>query len=88
MKNKAIKTVLGYSLGILFLGTILYLLFLYWDTIFSVIVAIYAIVYGLVYVIGIVMLIIVTPSYFFIELVKERNALRKKVQELEDRLGL
>ena len=87
MKNKAVKTVLEYSLGILFWVVVLYFLYPYWGTIFDAIAVAYGIIYALAFIVG-VFFIIVLSFCSLINLIKERNALRKKVQELEGRLGL
>jgi hypothetical protein len=87
MKNKAIKTVLAYGLGILFWIIVLYLLYPYWETVLFVIAAAGGLLYVLAHFLWIFVLFAL-PFMFLIGVVKERNALRKKVEELEDRLGL
>ena len=69
--------------GVSFWGIILYLLFCHWEIVVDVFLAVYTLVFSLYYVVGTVFFIIVLPSYCLIKLVKERNTLRKKVQELE-----
>ncbi len=87
MKSKAVKTVFGHSLVILCWIAALYFLYPYWDTVFAVIVATFGLVYVLAHFAWLFILVVVLPIWFLIALVKERNALRKKVEELEDRLG-
>jgi len=87
MKSKAVKTALEYGLGILFWIVILYFLYPYWETVFIVIAGTCGLLYILAHVAWILVLIAL-PFAFLIGIVKDRNALRKKVRELEDKLGL
>jgi len=87
MKGKAVKTVLGYSLAIFFWVIVLYFLYPYWEWIIITSFAAGWLAYVLLICIGMLFLIIVLPLSLIIDVVKERNALRKKVEELEERIG-
>ncbi len=87
MKNKTVKNALGYCLVVLFWIAVLYFSYPYWEAIFDTM----AVAYGIIYIVGFIVVLFLIIALAFcslINLIKERDALRKKVRELERRLDL
>ncbi len=87
MKSKIVKSTLvwltlEYSLAIVFWVVVFYFLSPYWNIIFNIGIVAYSLLYFCVA----VLFFIVLPICYLVKLIKERTALQKKVEELEDKL--